>query len=318
MKFEPYQHLLTKIISKSLFTSDFPHEVRIETINACNSTCSFCAMNIYSEETKIRTTVRMDEVLFEKIIKELHDEKFNGDLKFYTNNEPLLDRRLTDFVRQAKNDIPNVRRIQIDTNGILLTEEVGINLIEAGINYLHINDYSKDLKGGINKKKEKIRSIYVKLKKRFPNIHIVHLYRLLEEVLDTRGGHAPNNRLVLAKAPKVSCGYPFYQFPITSNGNVGLCCVDTEFEEPLGNVNHDSIKSIWQSESYTEFRRDLTLGNRNKKLCSQCLFNGHAPAMRYKTRTGKSSSLLYALLSSPFVVKSKMNKFLGSATSADG
>ena len=146
MKFESYNHLLSKLLGDSLYTEGFPYEVRIETINACNSTCAFCPMNIYSEETKNRTTVRMDEDLFEKIIKELHNEKFDGDLKFYTENEPLLDRRLTDFVREAKNNIPDVKRIQIDTNGLLLTEELGINLIEAGISHLHINNYSKVVK----------------------------------------------------------------------------------------------------------------------------------------------------------------------------
>jgi len=316
MKFEPYQHLLSKILSKSLFTSDFPYEVRIETINACNSTCAFCPMNIYSEETKNRTTVRMDEVLFEKIIKELHDEKFNGDLKFYTENEPLLDRRLTDFVRQAKNDIPNVKRMQLDTNGLLLTEELGASLLEAGINHLHINDYSKDLNGGFNKKKEKIKSVYDKLCKIFPDTHIVHRYRLLEEVLDSRGGHAPNNRMVLSTAPKVSCAFPFYQFPITSNGNIGLCCVDTVFEEPLGNVNHNSIKEIWQGNSYKEFRRDLTLGKRNKKLCSQCTYSGHSIGM-LNENVNAWNNAVYRFLYMPININSMINRLRGNVKSTD-
>ena len=76
MRFETYNHLLAKILGESLFTQNFPYEVRIETINACNSTCAFCPMNIYSEETKNRTTVRMNEVLFEKILKELQKKKW--------------------------------------------------------------------------------------------------------------------------------------------------------------------------------------------------------------------------------------------------
>ena len=112
-----------------------PNQVRIETINSCNSKCSFYPMNVNSEETKLRNVVKMDNDLFEKIIKELHDENFEGDLKFYTQNEPLLDRRITDFVKLAKKTVPKVKRIQIDTNGLLLTEELGVSLIEAGINH---------------------------------------------------------------------------------------------------------------------------------------------------------------------------------------
>ena len=312
MKFEKYQHFLAKTLNKGIFDANFPLEVRIETVNACNSTCSFCPMNIYSEETKNRNVVRMDKGLFEKIIKELHDEKFDGEFKWYTENEPLLDRRLTEFVTYAKKEVPKVRRMQIDTNGLLLTEELGAGLIEAGINHLHINDYSKNGKGGINHRKEKIKSIYDKLHLKFPDIKIVHRPRLLEEVLDSRGGHAPNNRLVLAESPKVSCVYPYYQFPITSNGNVGLCCVDTVFEEPLGNVNNNSIKSIWKSASYQNFREDLSLGKRNKKLCSQCTYTGHSPQMKHKILNKNTSANLYSILSVPLVVKAKLNKLMGN------
>jgi len=315
MKYEKYQHLLSKTLNKGIFQEDFPYEVRIETVNACNSTCSFCPMNIYSEETKNRKVVRMDEDLFDKIIKELHDEDFSGDLKFYTENEPLLDRRLTEFVKKAKKYVPKAKRMQIDTNGLLLTEGLGGRLIDAGINHLHINNYSKDLKGGINHRKEKIKSIFDKLVERYPKTKLVHRFRYLEEVLDSRGGYAPNNPLVLRNSPKVSCAYPFYQFPITSNGNVGLCCVDTVFEEPLGNVNYHSIKEIWKSKNYKNFRNELTSGQRNKKLCSQCTFAGHSPGMKNKILNKNNSAYLYSIFSTPLVLKAKLNKLRGKTNS---
>ena len=315
MKNEWYHKILANTLSKGLFNSDFPYQVRIETINSCNSKCSFCPMSVNSEETKLRNVVKMDNDLFEKIIKELHDESFEGDLKFYTQNEPLLDRRITDFVKRAKKAVPMVKRIQIDTNGLLLTEELGVSLIEAGINHLHINDYSKDLSGGFNHRKEKIKNVAEKLIERFTNITIVHRPRLIEEVLDSRGGHAPNNRLMLQNAPQVSCIYPFFQFPITSNGNVGLCCVDAIFEQPLGNVTNNTIKSIWKNKIFTEFRLDLSLGKRKKKLCSQCTFIGHAPGINYKVPGGKSSRLLYSLMSLPISGKIKLRKIKNNVLS---
>jgi len=271
-------------------------------------------MSVSSEETKTRNVVKMDNNLFEKIIKELHDENFDGDLKFYTQNEPLLDRRITDFVRDAKKALPLVKRIQIDTNGLLLTEELGAKLIEAGINHLHINDYSKDLSGNINHKKEKIENVAQKLIEKYPNKKIVHRPRLIEEVLDSRAGHAPNNKLVLEKALPLPCIYPFYQFPITSNGNVGLCCVDMIFDQPLGNVRFDTIRSIWKNKSYTRFRRDLSFGKRNKKLCAQCTFVGHAQGIKYEVPGGERSRLIYNIMTQPILWKRKLsnlkNKFM--------
>ena len=272
MKYELYHKILANTLSKGLFDSKFPYQVRIETINSCNSKCSFCPMSVNSEETKLRNVIKMDESLFEKIIKELHDEKFEGDLKFYTQNEPLLDRRITEFVKFAKKAVPKVKRIQIDTNGLLLTEEIGIGLIEAGVNHIHINDYSKDLSGSYNNKKEMVRNVAYKLIKRFPNEHIVHRPRLIEEVLDSRGGHAPNNRSYLTRSLNISCIYPFYQFPITSNGNVGLCCVDAIYEEPLGNVCNESIKNIWNNNTYTQFRKELSRGQREKNYALNVRF----------------------------------------------
>jgi len=308
VKHEWYHRILASKLSKGLFSAAFPHQVRIETINSCNSKCTFCPMSVNSEETKLRNVVKMDDDLFEKIIKELHDENFEGDLKFYTQNEPLLDRRITDFVKRAKKAVPKVKRIQIDTNGLLLTEELGASLIEAGINHLHINDYSKDLSGNYNHKKEKIKNVAFKLIERFPTKKIIHRPRLIEEILDSRGGHAPNNRTTLASPIKVPCIYPSFQFPITSNGNVGLCCVDAIYEEPLGNVNNDTIKDIWNNNAYTQFRDELSKGQRVKKLCSQCTFSGHTRGLTYKVKGGYFNRLLYRFLSLPIKIILNMRK----------
>ena len=53
--------------------------------------------------------------------KELHDENFSGDLKFYTENEPLLDRRLTEFVKRAKKYVPGpvVEQVQEASVGLI-------------------------------------------------------------------------------------------------------------------------------------------------------------------------------------------------------
>ena len=88
--------------------------------------------------------------------------------------------------------------------------------------------------------------------------------RLLREVLDNRAGHAPNNDHVLKQPINSACVFPFYQFCITSNGNLGLCCVDSSFEEPLGNVKESSISEIWKGEKFNEFRNDLLQARRKR------------------------------------------------------
>ena len=301
--YEKYQHKLAVLASKTIYVEDFPAEVRIETINSCNSTCSFCPMNIYSPETKDRKVVRMDESLFKKIIAELISVKYEGMIKFYTENEPLLDKRIVEFVQYANDNLHNLKGIQIDTNGLLLTESLGTKLFKAGLTYLHVNDYTETGDGGLNQKKESIKKIYDKLRLLYPNVKMTYTPRLLREVLDNRGGHAPNNEYVLKQPIKSACVFPFYQFCITSNGNLGLCCVDSSFEEPLGNVKESSISEIWKGKKFNQFRNDLLKAKRNKKLCSQCTFYGH-----YDLAEKVNSNTFYTVLAMPDLILHKVSK----------
>ena len=63
-----------------------PLVVNIETINRCNSTCSFCTANKNAEK---RPYKKMDEKLFYKIIDQLRDWGYKGHLTLYGNNEPF-------------------------------------------------------------------------------------------------------------------------------------------------------------------------------------------------------------------------------------
>jgi radical SAM protein with 4Fe4S-binding SPASM domain len=297
-----YHKMLSYVLCRRLEPGTFPKTVRIETINSCNNVCSFCPMNIHSEETKKRKVTLMEETLFKKIIDELAFVNFQGVMKLYCGNEPLLDKRLTHFVEYVKERLPGLKHIQIDTNGILLTEELGIKLLEAGISSMYINDYTKTGGNGVNYRNEPIKGIYESLRKRFPGTALTYSPRKVNEVLNNLGGQSPNNRLRLAHSIEAPCAYPFYAFVITSNGNVGLCCADLVFEEPLGNVNSGSISSIWQGEAFSQFRISLLEGKRIKKLCSNCTMYGH---FDMREQTGERIPM-YEFLSIPLAVRSKL------------
>ena len=57
-----------------------PLVVNLETINRCNSTCSFCTANKNAEK---RPYKRMDDALFYSIIDQLHDWGYKGHLTLY-------------------------------------------------------------------------------------------------------------------------------------------------------------------------------------------------------------------------------------------
>ncbi len=98
--------------TKPLFT-----EIEIETINRCNGLCLDCSCNRSSDKRKFKL---MDHALFTNIIDQLSELNFNGVLRLFSNNEPLLDKRIYDLVKYAKTTVPNAK-VSLTTNGTLLT-----------------------------------------------------------------------------------------------------------------------------------------------------------------------------------------------------
>lgn len=94
--------------------------VEIETINRCNNDCSFCPV---SKENDLREPMRMPEELFYKIIDELAEMEYKGYLSLFSNNEPLLDTRILDFLAYAVEKLPDAVHAMY-TNGMLLTKEI--------------------------------------------------------------------------------------------------------------------------------------------------------------------------------------------------
>jgi 8-amino-3,8-dideoxy-alpha-D-manno-octulosonate transaminase len=250
----------------------------------------------------------MEEGLYRKIVDEMSAVRFGGVLKLYCGNEPLLDPRLPRLVKYARERLPDLARLQVNTNGILLTEGLGKELIESGVSLLNINDYTNDGGGGRTVNNESIEGIYEKLVKVFPGQSLKYYPRRTDEVLNSFGGHSPNNRMRLVRPIKAPCAYPFFAFVVTSNGSVGLCCSDMVFEEPLGNVKDSSVASIWRGKPFADFREDLLRGKRTKKLCSNCTIFGHFDLLG---QTGETF-YLYRLLSMPLRIRSRAMTFLRS------
>lgn len=118
-----------------------PLVVNLETINRCNSTCSFCTANRNAEK---RPYKRMEESLFYSIIDQLHDWDYKGHLTLYGNNEPYLDTRVLEFHKYCREKLPECF-IFLSTNGLLLTVEKVKEIIPY-LDQLIINNYCRDMK----------------------------------------------------------------------------------------------------------------------------------------------------------------------------
>lgn len=69
---------------------------------------------------------------------------------------------------------------------------------------------------------------------------------------------------------RTACFYPFTSPVILHNGDVSLCCLDFNGEYIIGNITKNSLKDIWRSKLYRDYR-DRIIGNR-LEVCQKCAF----------------------------------------------
>lgn len=115
-------------INALLQESPFPcfQSIEIETVNRCNGSCSFCPIN-RTDDT--RPFFSMHEDLFKSIILQLSSMNYRGRVQLFSNNEPLLDKRIVRFAEYTWEHLPNACKIFF-TNGTLLKMDVFLQLIQ--------------------------------------------------------------------------------------------------------------------------------------------------------------------------------------------
>lgn len=239
-----------------------PCLISIETINRCNGSCEFCPVN---RKDEIRPFCRMEEKLFYKIIDELESLEYSGYLNLYVNNEPLMDVRIEDWYKYAKEHLPAAKML-LYTNGTLMTIDRFKKIIPY-IDKMIINNYTDTLSIYDN-----INEIlnYVKDNEKYWNKDICIQIRYIREVLSNRAGTAPN------KAYKIDnnkiCIMPFTDLTIYPDGTIGLCCNDALEKTNLGNLNEQTIMEIWSGSSYQNLREKIGAGRENYFFCKGCDF----------------------------------------------
>ena len=130
-----------------------PFTVYIEQTKYCNFKCFYCIHSTRDEaDGEFRALghrmQHMDEVFFEKIIRELKEFPQDGikRIVFSGLGEPLMNPHLPDYVRMAV-EAGIAGRVEIITNGLLLTPEKSRALVAAGITNINISVQGLDAAG---------------------------------------------------------------------------------------------------------------------------------------------------------------------------
>jgi len=236
---------------------DFPNDFNIETTTHCNRRCSFCPNSKYDRGLK-KNEVRMPFEMYKKIIDELAEYHFRGRIGPHFYGEPLTDERLPDFIKYTKEKLPKCR-ININTNGDLLTIEKYNQLIEMGVDKLTVGQYDD--------KPTKTMVTLLAYIKEHPEKKMYISYKKF----DTENQHSTRGGEIKVKNPEPPrCRSPLNPVVIDALGNVVLCCNDYHSSVILGNVIIESVMEIWNKPRYKKLRQHLRKGEYQLPICKVC------------------------------------------------
>ena len=245
------QLLFKKVFDINNLSKMYPYSIEIETINRCNNDCSFCPVNRNNDNRPLK---KMSEELYKKIIDQLADLNYTGYLSLFSNNEPLIDKRITAFLDYARKRLPSAR-LCLFTNGILLTNELYEVLIEK-LNYLVIDNYSDEMK-----MIPSVEELYCKYKNEKTKCDVKIYIRKKTQVLSSRGGESPNRTIDVTY--ESGCMMPLMQIVVRPDGKISKCCQDGLGISTIGDLTKETLIQAFQNKA-------------RNCLCNELIENGRA------------------------------------------
>ncbi|PIU32863.1 MAG: radical SAM protein [Syntrophobacteraceae bacterium CG07_land_8_20_14_0_80_61_8] len=275
----------------------------------CNFRCAYCVHGLPADKIRSMGSKKtiMDVNLFEKCITDVLNFPERLQVLIFAGwGEPLTHPNIVEMVELAKrNDV--AKRIEIVSNGAMLTNDLSKKLIEAGLDRIRIS-----IQGLDSVRCSDVAGVNVNFESLLDNIRYFHANRknarifvktvdaavptdadrqifhgIFEGICDeiaveqvipvikgidhSRFGSEFNKRHCGGLAvPVAVCPFPFYMSVVHPDGSYAPCC-SSELPLPLGNVGDTSITEIWNGEALWRFRVTHLKGTRGgATLCRRC------------------------------------------------
>lgn len=288
---------------------DSPFSVHIFPSYYCNFKCGYCIHSL-PEETLKSNGFKRQFMNLDVCFKAIDDiAQFPYQLKaliFAGHGEPLVHKDISKMVAYAKK-LKVAERIEIVTNGYLLTSELSDKLIEANLDRLKVSiqglsaEKYKEISGvdiNFNTLIENLRyfyehkkstTVYIKIvdasldQKEDENkfyelfdgmcdeIAVEYIVPLAQEIDHSKYGTDFTKSKEGYDVCKVSvCQFPFFMMVVTPNGDVLPCC-STTIPYVSGNIKKKSLVEIWNSAELRAFYLMHLEGKRNcNAVCKKC------------------------------------------------
>ena len=278
---------------------EFPRYIMIETINWCNANCIMCGID-FSKKKRIA----MSDGLFSSLTNQICMHKDHvKKVMLYLDCEPLGDIKLPARIGQMKE--AGIHNVNIASNASMLTEQLGIKILDAGLDEIYItldSLYKKtyeSIRRGLkfetvydnivnfinirNAKKSKcmirIQQILQGCNQKEGDDFIRHWTpKLLEsDQVIVQYAHSWANAVKIEQFEgeedfnRLPCIGPFGTFCVHADGEGMLCSMDVNGLVPIGNVCEGGIREVWRDMALQEIRRiHISADRRNLEPCRHC------------------------------------------------
>lgn len=292
LKYILYRYVFKEYPRKKISTK-FPVYILIEPVSSCNLKCGMC---FQSDATFIKKEFmgKMNIDLYKKIIDEA---TANGTcaITFGSRGEPTIHPQIIEIIDYTKGKFLDVKLI---TNATKLSDELIHKIFLCGINQVSFSIDSED-----KKTYEEIRKFsnfdlvlknvkrYNEIKKEYKNNNTItrvsgvqvsdkqdpkkfHKFwsQFSDEVVFKKAferwntyENKPHEELTSA------CLLPWERMYIWYDGKVNPCDADYKSKLSYGDVSKNSIKQIWNSKKFNDFKQKHLKGLRNSLMpCDRC------------------------------------------------
>lgn len=263
------------------------HLIEIELFSYCNRTCWFCPNSFIDRRS---SNIEMPHTVYSNIIDQLANIEYDGYITFSRYNEPTSQRELfIERIREARAKLPNVK-LKTNSNGDYLTKDYIVELHDAGLNELYIQQYDA------NKDKWDHERIHCLMLKKLNNFGLP-----FNKIIDIPGGkieyeiihkdmiiHLRARNFIIDGSSRgdviqlggsytrtQKCVQPFNNMYIDYNGSIMICCalrsdITTHGDGIMGNVNSGSLADIFYNEAYDPWRKHLLVDGPKSGVCKSC------------------------------------------------
>jgi radical SAM protein with 4Fe4S-binding SPASM domain len=240
----------------------FPVHVDFECSSLCNMNCPMC----FRPHRADQNDGNMSFDLFQKGVDECARHRLYS-IRVSWRGEPTVNPDLIEMIAYAKR--AGIREVSFLTNGLNLTPEYSRNLVKSGVDYLSISidglyeNYNRIRKPAVFEETlERIRELNRlrdSIGKGFPRIkintiwtqikdHAEEYHRIFEPLSDIISFN-PDYDYSEPSCPVPethNCQYLYQRLTVKWNGDVPMCISDWDGEVILGNIETDSLQSIWK------------------------------------------------------------------------